>query len=112
MKQIGIYAGAPVSLDWREGQQLIVFTIPRVLVGTAAWYAIRGLCDAIGFESVHSHAAGNTVVMEVTHTDQVDQRIMTLIDLLITARYEHPTMVQLALQIDESEAAQWEATLS
>jgi len=111
MKQIGIYAGAPVSLDWRDGQQLIVFTIPRQLIGTASWYAIRGLCDALGFENVHSYAAGGCVRMEVTHTDQVDQRIMTLIDLLITARYEHPTMVQLALEID-SDAEQWEATLS
>jgi len=120
MKQIGTYAGVPVSLEWRDGPpadpqagQVIVFTIPRDLLGTGAWFAIAGLGYALGCGRVHSRAISKqSIRMEIHHTDEIDQRIMTLIDLLITARYEHPTIVQLAIQLEPTEAAELETALS
>ena len=113
MKEIGTYAGVPVSLEWSDGQQLIVFTIPRDLLGTGSWVAIAGLGYALGCGRVSSRSISNgDIRMEIPHTDEVDQLIMTLIDLLITARYEHPTMVQLPLQVDPTEARELEAAIS
>ena len=113
MKHIGTYADVPVSLDQRDGQELIVFTIPCDLLGTPSWYAIHGLGNAVGCGTVSSCAiSGGDVRVELPYTDEVDHRIMTLIDLLITARYEQPTMVQLSLCLDPTEVHRLEAVLS
>lgn len=40
----------------------------------------------------------------VGHTDEVDRLLVELIDVLISIRYAHPTMVQLKLKLEEEEA--------
>ena len=116
MKQIGTYAGIPISLDWRDGQQVIIFSIPCDLIGTSSWYAVHGLGNALGGDAstpVRSHRISNgDVQIEIAHTDEIDQRIMNLIDLMITMRYDHPAMVQLSLRLDPTEAHKLEAVLS
>ena len=39
------------------------------------------------------------------HSQQVDDLMVELIDLLISIRYAHPTLVQLELALDEAEGA-------
>ena len=39
----------------------------------------------------------------IAHNRQVDDLIVELIDLLISIRYTHPTLVQLELALDEAE---------
>jgi len=39
----------------------------------------------------------------IAHNRQVDDLIVELIDLLISIRYAHPTLVQLELALDEAE---------
>ena len=119
--EIGTYVGIRVSLEWcdgppadpQAGHQVIIFTIPRALLGTPSWYAMHGLGNALGCGSVRSDAiSGGDVRVEIPHTEEVDQRILTLIDLLMTVRYEHPTMVQLSMEVEPAEAAELEAVLS
>jgi len=47
----------------------------------------------------------------VEHDENFDEFLRGLIDLLITLRYRHPTMVQLELQIGEDEARELRAVL-
>ena len=42
----------------------------------------------------------------VGHTEEVDRMLMELIDVLISIRYAHPTMVQLKLGLTEEEATE------
>jgi len=103
---IGSYEGVDVSLEWRAGHQIIIFSAPGWAIDTAAYYAIRGLANALSFSGQKLTDVGRGGVrIEIVHNAQVDTRIQTLVDLLITARYEHPTMVQLRLaDLDETEA--------
>ncbi len=112
MKQIGTYAGVPVALEWRDGQQIIVFMIPNTELGRTQSQIMFGLAEAISDGNSQSRVDGDTLKIEIPHTEAVDQRIMTLIDILIAARYEHPTMVQLLLCLDPTEAHRLEAMLS
>jgi hypothetical protein len=41
----------------------------------------------------------------IRHDRQVDNLVVELIDLLISIRYAHPTLVQLELTLDEGEGA-------
>ena len=44
---------------------------------------------------------GETPYWRVHHSQEMDHLLMELIDLLISIRYSHPTLVQLELALDE-----------
>lgn len=48
----------------------------------------------------------------VSHTREVDRIIYELVDILISMRMMHPTMVQLKLQLTEEEASEFEEVMS
>jgi len=113
MRSIGSFEGVDVSLELRDGHQIIILSVPAALAGTGSSYAALGLANTIAFSAQKSidDAAGGYRI-EITHSARVDQRIRALVDLLITARYEHPTMVQMRLELNEAEAERLEAALS
>ena len=43
---------------------------------------------------------GETPYWRVHHTQEIDRLLVELIDLLISIRYAHPTLVQLELALD------------
>lgn len=47
----------------------------------------------------------------VVHTREVDRMIYDLIDILITSRMMHPTVMQLKLQLTEEEACEFEEVM-
>jgi hypothetical protein len=46
--------------------------------------------------------------LSIPHTDQVDGRLQQLVEVLISVRYAHPTLVQLHLALSEAEGAELE----
>ena len=44
---------------------------------------------------------GDSLYWRMPHDHQVDELLMELIDLFISIRYAHPTLVQLELELDE-----------
>ena len=46
---------------------------------------------------------GETPYWRVHHSQEIDRLLVELIDLLISIRYAHPTLVQLELALDEGE---------
>ena len=46
---------------------------------------------------------GETPYWRVHHSQEIDLLLVELIDLLISIRYAHPTLVQLELVFDESQ---------
>ena len=46
---------------------------------------------------------GETPYWRVHHSQEIDHLLVELIDLLISIRYAHPTLVQLEFALDEGE---------
>ena len=45
---------------------------------------------------------GQTSYWRIPHTPEIDRLLTELIDLFISIRYAHPTLVQLELALDET----------
>lgn len=104
MRIIGEFAGATICLEWRDGQQIIVFSIPLHLADMIQYHAVRGLADALSLghstiDAIHYP----DVRIEIPHTDEVDRRLLDLSDLVAEIRWSHPTMIQLGMVIPELE---------
>jgi hypothetical protein len=112
MHTIGTFGGSTISLDWREGQQVIVFSIPRDLLTTPQWHAVRGLADALspGRQTVCDDRP--EIQVEIVHTDDVDRQLLALSDLVAEIRYNHPQMVQLPLSLEKDEIEELEEVLA
>lgn len=74
--------------------------------------AVHGLVHALGGAGTIQRRAGGWMQAEVVYDDDLDDRLVGLIDLLIDMRMEHPTMVQLPLQLSERESEEMEAALN
>jgi hypothetical protein len=46
-----------------------------------------------------------TCYWRIPHDRQVDNLLVQLVDLLISIRYAHPTLVQMELTLDEGQGA-------
>lgn len=101
MHILGEFEGATISMEWREGRQVIVLSVPREVMESAAAHTIHGLAAALGQYSVSVEPGGTQIV--IPHTRDVDRRLMTLIDLFADFRYSHPTLVQLPLALTQDE---------
>ncbi len=113
MLVIGEFAGAEVGLRWATedgrrgvgGCQVIVVTHNG------------GKVDHRAMALVHTRGGlwkGTTsgrLQAEIVHDEELDRLLIGLIDLLITIRYEHPTMVQLPLVLAEKDAVELRAAL-
>jgi hypothetical protein len=112
MHTIGTFGGSTISLDWREGRQVIVFSIPRDLLTTLQWHAVRGLADALspGRQTVCDDRP--EIQVEIVHTDDVDRQLLALSDLVAEIRYNHPGMVQLPLSLEKDEIEELEEVLA
>jgi len=98
MKSIRNFAGAQVGCDYSDGVRVVI----RWNLGRGDQKRIRGLGDALGGFSRISCDAGHATA-EIIYSDDCDERIVELIELLIALRYSHPRMVQLPLQIEPAE---------
>jgi hypothetical protein len=104
MHTIGTFCGSTISLDWRENRQVIVFSIPHDLLTTPAWRAICGLADVLSMGRQAVRDERSEVHVEIVHTDDVDRRLLAISDLVADIRYNHPTMVQLHLDLSQETA--------
>jgi hypothetical protein len=74
----------------RDGQQIL---IPEGDTG-------QRLACLIGFGKAHKISKGDKCYWLVSHSRQVDHLLVELIDLLVSIRYAHPTMVQLEMILE------------
>ena len=63
----------------------------------------QSLACLLGFGKADLIRRAETYYWCVTHDRQVDDLLVELIDLLISIRYAHPTVVQLELALSDSE---------
>ena len=63
----------------------------------------QSLACLLGFGKADVIRRAETYYWCVTHDRQVDDLLVELIDLLISIRYAHPTMVQLELVLSDDE---------
>lgn len=106
MRILGQFEGATVGVEWRDGHQRLVFSVPASLVGMPQGYAVHGLVQALGLGRGQPSAEPGATRWEIVHDDEVDWRLLELIDLLIAFRFEHPTMIQLPLVLSDEETAE------
>lgn len=99
MKPIGKLFGARVEMTYGDDIRIVL----RWRLGEANQAALAGLGQALGGFARMSASNGEGVA-EIIYDGQLDRRLMTLIDLLISVRYAHPRMVQLPLALTDDEA--------
>lgn len=104
MRLIGEFEGATIGVEWRDGRQVIIVSLQASLCSTRRGLAVRGFVDLLGADSCYYTVKDGEWRWEIVHDDQVDARLIELIDLLASIRYEHPTMLQLPLALDEEAA--------
>jgi hypothetical protein len=63
----------------------------------------QSLACLLGFGKADIVRRENEYYWRIAHDKQVDDLLVELIDLLISIRYAHPTMVQLELALSDSE---------
>ena len=63
----------------------------------------QSLACLLGFGKADIVRQGDATYWRIVHNRQVDELLVELIDLLISIRYAHPTMVQLELALSDSE---------
>jgi hypothetical protein len=102
IRLIGKFAGATIGLEQRDGQQIVVFSVPLHLADTAEYRAVRGLADALSLGHPIIDALRHPEVrIEIPHTDDVDRRLLALSDLIAEIRWSNPEYVQLEMVIPE-----------
>jgi hypothetical protein len=68
----------------------------------AAWQLVRllaGADDGVEIDVSQERDEGRDVVAEIRYTDEVDRRLLGLVDLLTAIRYAQPTLMQLTLKL-------------
>ncbi len=98
MRRVRVLDGVTVSVEWRNGEQVIVAEWP---VGETS--GMTHLLSTVGGEMCKVQQSNGLMRMELQHTQEVDRHIMDLTDLLIDIRVLHPTMVQLKLVLNEAD---------
>ena len=63
----------------------------------------QSLACLLGFGKADIIRREDAYYWRVTHNRQVDDLMVELIDLLISIRYAHPTLVQLELELEPTE---------
>ena len=61
------------------------------------------LASLLGFGNAEIVRQDETCYWRIVHDRKVDDLLVELIDLLISLRYAHPTLVQLELELELSE---------
>ncbi len=61
----------------------------------------QSLACLLAFENAEVIRRGEVFYWRVHHSHEVDRLLMELVDLLISIRYAHPTLVQLELELDD-----------
>ena len=61
------------------------------------------LASLLGFGNAEIVRQDETCYWRIVHNRQVDGLLVELIDLLISIRYSHPTLVQLQLELEPAE---------
>ena len=97
--EVGRIGEIEVRVEQRDDEQIIVIVWPVSLIGGMGLVNLLAAGQPCGLQT-----GRRWVRAEVQHTDEVDRRIMDLIDVLIDIRVLHPTMVQLPLALGEVEA--------
>lgn len=99
MQRAGAIDEIEVGVEMRDGGQVIVVVWPVEAIGG------MGLVNLLAAgKSCKLEAGRKWMRAEVQHTDEVDQRVMQLIDVLIDIRVLHPKVMQLPLELGEGEA--------
>jgi hypothetical protein len=91
---LGRLAGHEVGVDHTLGGQDILIehsAVGQCLASLLTW----GDAEAVYRE--------DTLYWRVTHNRQVDDLLVELIELLISIRYTHPTLVQLEMILESEE---------
>jgi hypothetical protein len=63
----------------------------------------QSLACLLGFGKVDIVRREEAYYWRITHNRQVDDLLVELIDLLISTRYAHPTLVQLELELEPAD---------
>ena len=61
----------------------------------------QSLACLLAFGKAETARREEVLYWRIPHNDEVDGILMELIDLSISIRYAHPTLVQLELELDE-----------
>lgn len=110
MKPIGQLFGASFWMRYEDPPVIVVRWRMRQENGDAL--AIHGLVHALGGAGTIQRRPDGWMQAEIVYDGDFDNTIVELIDLLIDLRMEHPTMVQLPLQLSETERENMEAALN
>ena len=107
MKPIGQWKGAGLWMRYEEPAVVVV----RWRMGRGRpdqddndALAIHGLVHALGGAGTIRRTDDGWMEAEVVYDDELDAHLVELIDLLVGLRYSHPRMVQLPLDLTDSEA--------
>jgi len=93
-----------------EGAQVWLRTVPggqEIWLENKGWAGLLGLALAKPEERRVGHLSNGREFVVVFHSEHVDRLIYELVDLLIDMRVQHPTMMQLPLQLTEEEVLEW-----
>lgn len=63
----------------------------------------QSLACLLGFGKADIVPQGDTYCWRIVHTQQVDDLLVELIDMLISIRYAHPALVQLEMVLEPDE---------
>ena len=91
---LGLLDGADVGVQSTSGGQDIL--IRQSDIG-------QSLACLLGFGRADIVRREDAYYWRIVHSRQVDGLIVELIDLLISIRYAHPTLVQLELELESAE---------
>jgi hypothetical protein len=91
---LGLLDGADVGVQSTSGGQDIL--IRQSGIG-------QNLACLLGFGKADIIRREGAYYWRITHNRQVDDLMVELIDLLISTRYAHPTLVQLELELEPAD---------
>ena len=72
MRVIGMFSGATIGLEWRDGSQIIVLSVPQELspVERNTVYSLASTLSSASGMAIHD----GELRIEIAHTDDVDRR--------------------------------------
>lgn len=103
------------SLGWLAGGEVgVLHTLPGqdILIPDSA--VGRRLARLLHAQAASTVRRGNSTFLSIPHSPEVDVLLVELIDLFISIRYAHPSLVQLELALptlSEAEAVDGAAML-
>jgi hypothetical protein len=91
----GYFEGARIEVEWRDGRQMVIVHLPAAEIAQGAPNALVMILR--GQQDRYSWIDTAGVHTEFVHDEEVDRRIVELIDLLAHLRELYPQMIQLPL---------------